>query len=123
MAIGLEYQDTEILTKRIATRTEKMVESGWLEEVEFLSKKYGFDLPLMKTLGYQEMTQYIRGEVSLEEAKQLTVLHTRQFAKRQRTWFKAYPQIEWFNGDESDLIELVWGRVEVFLGETADKRR
>lgn len=123
LAIGLEYQDTEILTKRIAARTEKMVESGWLDEIEFLSKKYGFDLPLMNTLGYQEMTRYIRGEVSLEEAKQLTVLHTRQFAKRQRTWFKAYPQIEWFNGDESDLIERVWGRVEEFLIETADKRR
>ncbi|HAT12289.1 MAG TPA: tRNA (adenosine(37)-N6)-dimethylallyltransferase MiaA, partial [Microcoleaceae bacterium UBA11344] len=48
------------------------------------------------------------------EAKELTILHTRQFAKRQRTWFRAYPEIEWFDVNFPDLLERVWSRVAEF---------
>lgn len=100
--IGLE---SEQLTHRIQQRTLQMLEKGWLAEVEFLLKQYGDDLPLLKTLGYAEMKQHIAGETSLEEAIQLTVLHTRQFAKRQRTWFRADAEITWLNGDDAQLLE------------------
>jgi tRNA dimethylallyltransferase len=83
-------------------------------EVEHLCQKYGADLPLLNTLGYQEMKQHLAGEISLKEAEDLTVLHTRQFAKRQRTWFRAYPQIEWFDADDPGLLEKVWQRVQEF---------
>ncbi len=92
-----------------------MIADGLVAEVEYLSQKYGADLPLLNTLGYQEIKQYLAGKISLESAKELTVLHTRQFAKRQRTWFKAYPQIQWFNADDPDLVEKVWRRVEEFV--------
>lgn len=113
LQIGLDC-DPAVLTRRIAQRTEQMVADGLVAEVEYLCQKYGFDLPLLNTLGYQEMKQYLTGDVSLEEAKNLTVLHTRQFAKRQRTWFRAYPQIEWFDADAPDLLEQVWQRVQKF---------
>ncbi len=114
LQIGLDC-DAKALTSRIKQRTEKMVETGLVEEVEALGKKYGWDLPLLDTLGYGEMKQYFAGEISLSEAKDLIVLHTRQFAKRQRTWFRAYPQIEWFDVDSPNLQESVWQRVQEFI--------
>ena len=114
LQIGLDCDSTH-LTSRIAQRTEKMIADGLVAEVEYLCQKYGADLPLLNTLGYQEIKQYLAGDISLNEAKELTVLHTRQFAKRQRTWFKAYPQIEWFDAEHPDLIEKVWHRVQQFV--------
>ncbi len=113
LQIGLDCE-VEKLRLRIHKRTEQMIADGLVAEVEYLGQKYGADLPLLNTLGYQEIRQYLAGEISLESAKELTVLHTRQFAKRQRTWFKAYPQIEWFDADDPDLLEKVWRRVAEF---------
>lgn len=108
--IGLDCE-MDKLSERIYKRTQQMITDGLVAEVEYLCEKYGADLPLLNTLGYQEIKEYLAGKISLEEAKELTVLHTRQFAKRQRTWFKAYPQIEWFDANDPDLLDKVWQRV------------
>lgn len=113
LQIGLDC-DIDVLVDRIKQRTEQMLERGWLAEVEYLSKKYGCDLPLLNTLGYQEIKQYLGGDITLNQAKELTILHTRQFAKRQRTWFRAYPEIEWFDVSTPDLCDQVWRRVAEF---------
>ena len=115
LQIGLDCAVSAALTRRIEHRTEQMLTAGWVTEVETLCQKYGSDLPLLNTLGYREMKQYLAKEISLSEAKDLTVLHTRQFAKRQRTWFRASPQIEWFDADHPDLLEQVWLRVQQFI--------
>ncbi|MBD2681800.1 MULTISPECIES: tRNA (adenosine(37)-N6)-dimethylallyltransferase MiaA [Nostoc] len=117
LQIGLDC-DIEKLGARIQQRTEQMIANGLVAEVEYLCQKYGADLSLLNTLGYQEIKQYLAGDISLNESKELTVLHTRQFAKRQRTWFKAYPQIEWFDADASDLLEKVWQRIHEFINCT-----
>ena len=114
LQIGLDC-DVAHLTNRIARRTESMVKDGFVEEVEYLCQKYGKDLPLLNTLGYQEIKQYLAGDISLDEAKELTVLHTRQFAKRQRTWFRKDSQIEWFDTESPDLLEQVWLRIQEFI--------
>lgn len=114
LQIGLECGDVDALTRRIEQRTEQMLAAGWEAEVKALCKKYGTELPLLDTLGYREMKQYLSGEISLSQAKDLTVLHTRQFAKRQRTWFRAYPEIEWFDADTLKVLEKVWQRVQDF---------
>lgn len=114
LQIGLDCE-IDVLVDRIEQRTEQMLERGWIAEVEYLCKKYGCDLPLLNTLGYQEMKQYLAGDIKLEEAKELTILHTRQFAKRQGTWFRAYPEIEWFDVSTPDLLERVWQRVQEFV--------
>ena len=114
LQIGLDC-DVSHLDSRIARRTESMVKDGFVEEVEYLCQKYGKDLPLLNTLGYQEIKQYLAGEISLDEAKELTVLHTRQFAKRQRTWFRKDSQIEWFDTEYPDLLEQVWLRIQKFI--------
>lgn len=115
LQIGLECSDTNILDRRIQRRTEAMLELGWEAEVRYLCEKYGFDLPLLNTLGYQEMKQYLAGDLSLSQAKELTFLHTRQFAKRQRTWFRAVPEIVWFDADSPNLLEEVWRQVWEFI--------
>ncbi|BAU12597.1 tRNA dimethylallyltransferase [Leptolyngbya sp. NIES-3755] len=104
------------LEHRIAKRTGQMLEMGFVEEVKTLCEKYDEALPLLNTLGYAEMRQYLRGEISLSEAERLTVLHTRQFAKRQRTWFRAVSEIEWFDSDAEDLVDRTWARIQEFCG-------
>ncbi|MEB3148356.1 MAG: tRNA dimethylallyltransferase, partial [Sphaerospermopsis sp.] len=91
------------------------IADGLVGEVEYLCQKYGVDLPLLNTLGYQEIKQYLAGEINLEEATDLIALHTRQFAKRQRTWFRQTQNLEYFNVADSDLLEQVWQRVNEFI--------
>lgn len=123
LQIGLDCEgegEGDALTQRIQRRTQTMIELGFVDEVQRLCDKYGTDLPLLNTLGYQEMKQHLSGEISLEDAQRLTVLHTRQFAKRQRTWFRADPSIRWFNSDAMDLVDQVWTEVQQFLGREVE---
>lgn len=114
LQIGLDC-DMDLLGDRITRRAHQMIEMGLVTEVETLTKKYGENLPLLDTLGYAEIKQYLAGDISLAEAIDLTILHTRQFAKRQRTWFKAYPEIEWFDANSDDLLENIWQKIQNFL--------
>jgi tRNA dimethylallyltransferase len=86
--IGLDCVDLDAYRQLVCDRTEQMLEQGWLDEIRDLQKCYGADLPLLKTLGYGEMCDYLAHKTDLETAKSLTVIHTCQFAKRQRTWFR-----------------------------------
>ena len=113
LQIGLDSSPKQ-LESRIAKRTRKMIDAGLVDEVNFLSQKYGRELPLLDTLGYREIKQYLTGEISLNEAIDLTTLHTRQFAKRQRTWFRADFSIEWFDGDLPNLANNVWTKIQQF---------
>lgn len=77
------------LDARCYLRFDKMIELGALEEVKFLnSLNLDSKLPAMKALGVPELMEYIKGNCSLKEAVDNAKLHTRQYAKRQRTWFK-----------------------------------
>lgn len=105
----------EALRLRIETRTHQMVEAGFASEVAGLIEKYGPDLPLLKTLGYAEMQQHLAGEISLETTIEDIVLHTCQFAKRQRTWFRKDSRIEGFAADAPTLKAQVSARVEQFI--------
>lgn len=118
LQIGLDCKEVEEGDRRILIRTQEMFNAGLVAEVESICQKYGTSLPLLHTLGYAEIKQYLAGEISLEEAKELTALHTRQFAKRQRTWFRGDRKIEWFAVDQPDLLEQVWHRVQEFLEQT-----
>ncbi|KAI9133378.1 tRNA (adenosine(37)-N6)-dimethylallyltransferase MiaA [Acaryochloris sp. CCMEE 5410] len=112
LQIGLDISDLDQHTDIIQQRTAAMVEQGWLTEVQKLIDHYGAELPLLETLGYQEMKAHIHQQFSLEDAATQTVLHTRQFAKRQRTWFRANSAIHWFDAANSDLLSLVWEDIQ-----------
>ncbi len=117
LQIGLDCEHLDILAHRIEHRTQQMIELGWEDEVKYLGGKYGWDLPLLKTLGYAQMCQYLQGEISLAAAIDRTIVSTRQFAKRQRTWFKAISEIEWFDSNDPILLDRVWHRVKQFCQE------
>ena len=116
LQIGLGCE-VEVLDRRIATRVEQMIEMGLIEEVKYLGDKYGMDLPLLNTLGYAEIKQYLMEEVDLEQAIAQSVTHTRQFAKRQRTWFNKNKHINWFDNTNSNLVELVWQKIKEFIAD------
>lgn len=114
LQIGLDC-DVAALDRRIATRTNQMLEMGLIKEVDYLCHKYGADLPLLNTLGYSEIKQYLAGDLNLEQAIALTVTHTRQFAKRQRTWFRKNQKINWFDNTSLNLVAEVWQKIQEFV--------
>lgn len=81
--------ETAELDERCYQRFDKMMAEGALNEVRRLSELHlSSRLPAMKALGVPELLDFLRGKTSLEQAIELGKLHTRQYAKRQRTWFK-----------------------------------
>ncbi len=121
LQIGLDDQDLHIYTERVQKRTHQMLDQGWLKEVQMLMEQYSPALPLLNTLGYQELRQYLLHEIDLEQAQDLTVIHTRQFAKRQRTWFRADPDITWLTADDPDLLVIVKDIIDPFLDRLQSK--
>jgi len=109
--------EPEVLDLRIYGRTKQMIKDGLVEEVEFLCGKYGVNLPLLNTLGYGEIKQYLAGEISLEAAIDLIALHTRQFAKRQRTWFRQSSNLEYFNINSPNLWSNLCKKVDEFVSD------
>ena len=85
----------KILDKRINQRIEKMIEAGLSKEVEGLIKKYGVKPYSLSGISYQEIIQYLNKEITLEQAKDLIKIHTRQYARRQMSWFKRDKRIHW----------------------------
>ena len=90
---GLEL-DRENLDQRIDLRVEKMWELGFVDEVKELIKK-----PIGRTskqaIGYSQIINFLNGESSESDAKELTKIATRQYARRQETWFKRDERIKW----------------------------
>ena len=117
LIIGLRSDDRLLLEKRIARRTQMMLEEGWIEEVRSLQQQFGANLPLLKTLGYEEIGAYLSGTVPLKHTAQKIVQRTRQFAKRQMTWFRRTPNIRWLNCDLPDIDQQVLDLARAFLME------
>lgn len=82
------HADREILYDRINQRVDAMMEAGLVEEVERLLAQGYRDTQAMRAIGYKEMIPFIDGKMSKEKATDLLKQHTRQFAKRQLTWFR-----------------------------------
>jgi tRNA dimethylallyltransferase len=98
LKIGLTM-DREELYRRIDLRVDWMMAQGLVQEVQWLLD-HGYDerLPSMSGLGYRQIAQYLRGEVSLEEAVALIKRHTRRFVRQQYNWFRlSDPTIHWFD--------------------------
>ncbi|MBM5826084.1 MAG: tRNA (adenosine(37)-N6)-dimethylallyltransferase MiaA [Cyanobacteria bacterium M_surface_10_m2_119] len=90
--------DPTNLRQRIAQRTEQLYRDGLVSETEQLIARYGPDLPLLETIGYGEARQVLSGALTETKARDLTAQRTRQFAKRQRTWFRRQHQPVWLEG-------------------------
>ncbi len=95
LQIGIDLKKQKLETK-ISQRVGKMFKIGIKQEAKRLIKKYGW-ISSLQTIGYQEWLPYLNGESDEKETIKKIVLHTIQFAKRQRTWFKRDKRIIWIN--------------------------
>ena len=92
LKIGLSMP-REILNNRIGDRVDAMMQEGLLEEVKGLLPRA--HLNALQTVGYQEIFAHLRGEISLQDAVAQIKQHTRQYAKRQMTWFTKDASVNW----------------------------
>ncbi|MFA6132250.1 MAG: tRNA (adenosine(37)-N6)-dimethylallyltransferase MiaA [Patescibacteria group bacterium] len=102
--LGLDVPK-EVLDERINVRVDEMIKQGLLKEVKQLKEKYGCEVYAMSGIGYQEICRHLNGEISLAEAIEEIKKNTRQYAKRQRTWFKRNKNIRSITDvSETELI-------------------
>ena len=106
--IGVEV-DRARLYECINARVDAMFEAGWVGEVEnLLDMGIGPDMPAMSSLGYREICEYLRREVTLEDAVETIKTKTRRFARQQGSWFRMNDErIRWFSGEREGLDQAV----------------
>ncbi len=118
LKIGL-LRERGDLYRRIENRVDHMIMSGFEEEVRsLLDMGYGRHLKSMQGLGYKQMVEYLCGERTLGEAIHLIKAVTKAYAKRQLTWFRNDPEVQWVHelGKKGQLVEMA----KRFLGERAN---
>jgi tRNA dimethylallyltransferase len=95
------------LYERIDRRFDRMIADGLIDEIRGILKQgYSADLNALRTIGYREMIEYLNGKISLAEGVERAKRNTRNFAKRQMTWFGKMTGIKWLDG-EPPTAELV----------------
>lgn len=108
--IGL-MRDRDKLYERINLRVDMMFAAGLIEEVEQLVK-FGVnpDCQAFKGIGYKEVVEYMNGGITLDECRDLIKKNTRHFAKRQITWYKRMPYIEWIHIDNDTSKDFIFNK-------------
>ena len=103
--IGL-MREKEDASSRINARVKRMIEAGLVDEVKALLAE---PRPLSEqgrgAIGYAEIIEYINGRTGLDEAVERIKINTRKFAKAQRTWFKTFKEVRWFDAGADDNVE------------------
>lgn len=89
-----EIESREILYNRINIRVDMMIEDGLVDETKNLLLKHGRIKNLVNTIGYQEIIEYLDGNISIENAIEQIKQNTRRYAKRQLTWFRRNPNLD-----------------------------
>ncbi len=103
--VGLERPRNELFDI-INSRTDLMINHGLVEEAhKLISFKH---LNALNTVGYKELFEYLENKISLNKAIENIKTNTRRYAKRQLTWFKRIPEINWFNTEnKNEIIEFI----------------
>jgi tRNA dimethylallyltransferase len=108
--IGLDI-DRKILYERINKRVNQMMEKGLLEEAQILFSYKHFNA--LQTVGYKELFDYFDGKITLDKAIEMIKQNSRNYAKRQLTWFKRDKDICWFKPDETvKILDYLHNRLE-----------
>ncbi len=103
--VGLELPRADLI-RRIDARVDLMMEQGLLDEVRSLYPHRS--RVALQTVGYRELFDYLDGTCSLDEAVERIRIATRQYAKRQMTWFRRVPGIQWFHPqDEAGILQYL----------------
>ena len=103
--LGLRLEREE-LRRRIGDRVDRMFERGFVDEVRgLLARGIPETAPAFRALGYGHVLRHLRGEIGRAEAAELTKTDTRQYAKRQMTWFRKMDGVAWFSPEDRAALE------------------
>ncbi len=122
LAIG--PRDRSRLHQRIAQRFTRMLEQGLVAEVTHLHRRDDLhpDLPAIRAVGYRQVWDYLEGALTYDEMIERGVIATRQLAKRQLTWLRSWPDLQWLYTDDKQGRELsreeIIGSALNFIGDT-----
>ncbi len=107
--LALFPKDRSILHEQIAKRVYNMLDAGFIDEVIALKEKYLLtaNLPSMRAVGYRQIWEFLAGEIPEKELADRIIFATRQYAKRQLTWLKSWPNVHTFDLDETLNIKRV----------------
>ena len=109
---------TGVVNGRIEDRYRQQLEAGFVDEVRGLAARpEGLSRTAAQALGYRELLAHVRGEMDLDTAIEDATRRTRQFARRQRAWFRRDPRIEWLTA-EHDPIEVLPSLDRLVSGQT-----
>jgi tRNA dimethylallyltransferase len=115
LKIGLTL-DRAALYKRADRRIDKMFEAGLVDEVRgLLAAGYAPGLPSMSSVGYQQVIMYLKGEISLEEAKNRLRFTTHRYIRQQYTWFRRDPALHWLDAASPTLLQQALDLINSFL--------
>ncbi len=109
-ALGLRFptivleRPVEVLDEHIARRTKLMLSEGWIEETEAVLASHPADCPGLKSIGYREIVMMLTGKLEKPELTSAIILATRQYAKRQRTWFRQVPKISSGSPESPEIL-------------------
>jgi len=114
-------RERESLYGRISHRVNEMFESGFVEEVrECLRSGIAPDAPGLSAIGYRDVVAHLEGELDLETTRDRVIVATRQYAKRQITWFRKEPDVVWFDlGDGSESMATPIEKISDLLRQRA----
>jgi tRNA dimethylallyltransferase len=107
--LAVAPSDRAILHERIALRFEEMLRAGFVDEVKHLFYRgdLNLEMPSIRSVGYRQVWEYLRGNLTYDQMHEKGVIATRQLAKRQLTWLRSWPDINWFDGESKDLFTQV----------------
>jgi tRNA dimethylallyltransferase len=101
--IGIRWP-RNVLTDRIAERVHRMIDAGLIAEVDAL-RRGGFSRTAAQALGYKETLEALEGGISQDEAIEMIITRTRQFAVRQERWFRRDPRVRWIDVEHDPVAE------------------
>ena len=105
--VGLR-REREDLHQRINGRVKAMIQQGLVEEVRsLLAGPGGMSMQAKQALGYPEIIAHLNGQTDLPHAIEAIKIHTRQFAKRQLTWFRRFPKVTWLDVQTDESPEVL----------------
>ncbi|EHJ91276.1 tRNA dimethylallyltransferase [Vreelandella boliviensis LC1] len=109
LSIALAPRDRGLLHQRIAQRFEVMLGEGLINEVAALKKRNDLHLglPAMKSVGYRQVWEHLEGDYDYASLVERGVIATRQLAKRQLTWLRSWPELNWVDSQRSDALDQV----------------
>lgn len=108
------HRTSEDLRQRIDLRVDEMFRRGLVAETgRLLQLGLGENRTALQAIGYRQVVEHLRGERSLAETSEVVKARTRQFAKRQMTWFRRQAQLQWLNVSPSDSSEVIASQITI----------